>query len=62
MGRIPKGEAIGGVIDDGSIDEFMNGIFGVNKERNKKAGRAARNIAAAAIAYGVYRSIKKGRR
>jgi len=49
-------------VDPGRIEEFVDGIFGKNREANKKAYERAAVAIGAVVAYGAYRKARRGKK
>lgn len=49
-------------VTKGGIDEFCDGIFGVNRRANEKAWKDAAAIVVATVAYRSSRAARKARR
>lgn len=48
--------------DLGRIQEFVDGVYGTNREANEKAYKRAAIILSAAVAYSMYKGSKRGKR
>lgn len=47
--------------DPGRIEEFIEGVYGKNREANKKAYERAALVLTGVVAYGAYKTAKRGR-